>query len=341
MIATSPISKIGVVALSIGAHALAGYLWLPDLSVDTRGGAEAVVEVRLGNSFADLSAGTLVPEAVEPPEVTAEDAQEVAEPQSPVEATPAEAPRQADAALPRSLPDAAHGMAQASRQTSKLAASANAPTRADMLSAAGALLAPARAVSAQTATAQPAEATSPAKASPGTSAPQADLVETSAPRLTGTELKPVETSPRPQARPDRRVTRAEPARTPPPTARGNAAQDARAGSASGTPQQSTQQASAAAPRATSAGNAAASNYPGLVNRRISRVRTPRVGSLGTAVVQFSVDAQGRLSALRVVQSSGSARLDEAALSVIRRAAPFPKPPPGAQRVFRKTIQSRG
>ncbi|MEL6647438.1 MAG: TonB family protein [Pseudomonadota bacterium] len=47
-----------------------------------------------------------------------------------------------------------------------------------------------------------------------------------------------------------------------------------------------------------------------------------------------------MAGLSVSKSSGSARLDLAALSMVRRAAPFPAPPPGARRNFSINIQGQ-
>ena len=54
---------------------------------------------------------------------------------------------------------------------------------------------------------------------------------------------------------------------------------------------------------------------------------------GTAQLAFSLDRQGRVTASRIVKSSGSASLDQETLDLVRRAQPFPAPPaamPGAQ-----------
>ena len=54
---------------------------------------------------------------------------------------------------------------------------------------------------------------------------------------------------------------------------------------------------------------------------------------GTAQLAFSLDRQGKVTAARVAQSSGSVALDQEALDLLRRAQPFPPPPaamPGAQ-----------
>jgi periplasmic protein TonB len=48
---------------------------------------------------------------------------------------------------------------------------------------------------------------------------------------------------------------------------------------------------------------------------------------GTARVFFSLDRQGRVVASRIVRSSGTDVLDEEALALLRRAQPFPPPPP--------------
>lgn len=52
------------------------------------------------------------------------------------------------------------------------------------------------------------------------------------------------------------------------------------------------------------------------------------GLEGNAMAVFSLDREGRILSLRIGKSSGTPLLDEAALETIRRAAPFPPPPPG-------------
>lgn len=49
---------------------------------------------------------------------------------------------------------------------------------------------------------------------------------------------------------------------------------------------------------------------------------------GLAVIQFKMEKNGQVSAVRVHQSSGSAILDRAALNAVRQAAPFPRAPQG-------------
>lgn len=87
-----------------------------------------------------------------------------------------------------------------------------------------------------------------------------------------------------------------------------------------------------------AGNAAASNYPGKVMRRISRQARPRVRAKGTATISFSISSGGGLSRVSVSRSSGSSALDRAAVAMVRKASPFPRPPAGAQRKFLVRVQ---
>ena len=81
------------------------------------------------------------------------------------------------------------------------------------------------------------------------------------------------------------------------------------------------------------GNAAIANYAGQVRRKILRsVRMPRNLSRRSVVtVRFSVTSSGGLSSVTVVRGSGSSEIDARALDAVRRAAPFPKFPPGTNR----------
>lgn len=57
----------------------------------------------------------------------------------------------------------------------------------------------------------------------------------------------------------------------------------------------------------------------------------RMGEEGRVVLAFTLEADGRLASVRVVESSGSELLDEAALEAVREAAPFPSFPAGITR----------
>lgn len=102
---------------------------------------------------------------------------------------------------------------------------------------------------------------------------------------------------------------------------GQARADARAGASGGGGQ------------ARQAGNAAVSNYPGQVTRKLRRaLRYPREAGRqrlrGEVAVSFVVSRDGNAGSIRVVKSSGSPILDNAALETVRRAAPFPPIPDG-------------
>lgn len=87
---------------------------------------------------------------------------------------------------------------------------------------------------------------------------------------------------------------------------------------------------------SASGNAKVSNYPGKVAAKLRRVAR-RISSSasakarGNARIAFVVAANGGIGGLRLVASSGSPELDQAALAIVRRAAPFPPIPPEAGR----------
>ncbi|MFN4098856.1 MAG: energy transducer TonB [Pararhodobacter sp.] len=118
-----------------------------------------------------------------------------------------------------------------------------------------------------------------------------------------------------------------------PQAAGNSDQNARRGSTEGSSGAAAQSAARTAAQAQAPGNADVSNYPGEVMRRIQRVRQARVNARGSSVVAFTIADGGGLASATLARASGNAALDSAALDHIRRAAPFPAPPPGAQRRF--------
>lgn len=91
-----------------------------------------------------------------------------------------------------------------------------------------------------------------------------------------------------------------------------------------------------AARASQAGNAAVSNYPGKIVARLRRaLRYPREAERerlrGEVRVGFTIISNGAVGNVRVVRSSGSPVLDRAAVETVRRAAPFPAIPAGAGR----------
>lgn len=148
-----------------------------------------------------------------------------------------------------------------------------------------------------------------------------------------------EASPRPRARakapaPAKAVEKRAVAQSSPVPA-GNADRNTRKGAQSGQDNVATAAASGGSgAQAGQAGNAARSSYPGLVLRKIERTRKPATQARGTVVVVFRVAPSGGLASARVAKSSGDASLERAALDHIRRAAPFPAPPAGAETDFR-------
>ena len=89
-----------------------------------------------------------------------------------------------------------------------------------------------------------------------------------------------------------------------------------------------------ASRSAASGRASASrgsvlSYAARVRAKVARNKPPGRGHRGAARVSFGVSRSGGLSYARLARSSGNAALDRAALSAVRRAAPFGAPPAGA------------
>lgn len=89
-------------------------------------------------------------------------------------------------------------------------------------------------------------------------------------------------------------------------------------------------------RSSAAGNAAVSNYPGKVAAKLRRaMRSLSRSTISKARrdvrVSFTVSASGGLNGVSIASSSGSPDLDQAALAIVRRAAPFPPIPADAGR----------
>ncbi len=89
-------------------------------------------------------------------------------------------------------------------------------------------------------------------------------------------------------------------------------------------------ATAAAPAPGFNGEAAQSWKSEIVERISSVKEYPEDArpASGTATVAFSVDRAGRITSARLVRSSGSSILDQAAVATVRRANPVPPPPAG-------------
>src|SRR5690606_468873 len=87
---------------------------------------------------------------------------------------------------------------------------------------------------------------------------------------------------------------------------------------------------APASQASSNGNggaAAEARYQSQVTRRVRNALRGLRGQAGLVVVGFTIHANGQVSGVGVVRSSGNAAIDQAGVEAVGRAAPFP-PFPG-------------
>jgi TonB family protein len=55
------------------------------------------------------------------------------------------------------------------------------------------------------------------------------------------------------------------------------------------------------------------------------------------LIAFELNDDGTVKSEKLLRSSGDAALDVESLALVQRAAPFPKPPAGAQKVFAADI----
>ena len=76
-------------------------------------------------------------------------------------------------------------------------------------------------------------------------------------------------------------------------------------------------------------------YQSLVFSQLAKAKdgAHEAAKPATVGVRFSVDDAGGLVDVEVAVSSGVAELDAESLAIVRRAAPFPKPPAGAEHTF--------
>lgn len=283
MIPRSGFARLTAFSAALMLHGVLAAALVRQEPVDLEGG-EGSAEVRLGNAFADMVAGSLAPTPV-----TAD----VLKPEAP-SAAPAAAMQ------PRTF---ASGQAVATIPVSPVPALARRPVAT--------------------------EASGPVP----TVLHSVEIESTAVTR----SLRPVQRSAALE-KAVRKPTKPEPSRKTASTA-GNAKLDTRAGEATGAVAAKARQ-SGTDGAVQAAGNAAASNYPGQVMRKLSRVGKPKVNARGAAVIAFTISDNGQLAALSLARSSGSAALDKAALSLVRDAGPFPRPPQGARRSFSIAIEGR-
>lgn len=308
-------AKATALIVAVSLHGAVALSLAPKEDVQAEGAA-GDIEVRLGNAFADMVAGTLATVA---PDRTEAQTPQRAHAEKATPAQPAETVAATEAARPD--PTARSETVSTTEPVKPEHATTAAP---DTL----AQLAPSETIE---------------------TLQTPDRVESSAPENTAVarSMRPIQRSasfeathrPTPIARAS---PTSNPTTLPPPQAAptpGNAERDARAGEATGQTDAPAQQ-SGTGQRQQAAGNAAASNYPGLVMRTLSRAGKPRINARGSAVVAFTISENGALSSVSLAQSSGSSALDQAALRLVRGAGPFPRPPRTAQRSFSIEVQGR-
>ncbi|WP_299970300.1 TonB family protein [uncultured Roseobacter sp.] len=338
--------RIGCLALIAAACLHAGGLVQWDITddIEIAGGSASSVQASLGDSFADLAAGTLTPieatetldtvkppdeispvpvgrETRQPPVDTRVDPVDVeAETSAPRAPNQVQRPTEAQA-VPTPVPETA----RSPRPTVPVLRAAT-PSAQPQVQAALPPALPAR----------PRQTVSPSVPTDTLTAKDPAAEEDTA--VARPQLRPASIAA--QAREDR-LREAERRRQTASAPAGNqAVTNARTGQADGRETAPQARNTAGQTARADAGNAAVSNYPGQVARKIRGVRHPRIGTRGTAVIAFRVADNGGLGTVSVAQSSGSARLDQAAVQVIQRAAPFPAPPSGAQRQFQIRITGR-
>lgn len=316
---------------ALAAHgAVAMVLSLPD-PIEVEGGAGAA-EVQLGTGFADMAVGSLqarpadLAEQAKPVETLAavtppKDAPRAeASPTRPVQ--PQHATRPADEAAPRAPVKAT----DPARNTPMIAETAPMERPENVPVEPSAVAEPERLAALEPQTA-PSPSPQRLTAEP---AREQGAVTTSLrpkPRTPEVEQTARDAHPKPRPKPQRQA------------AQGNADRNMRAGDAAGT-ETAKAHSKGSGGTTNAAGNAAVSNYPGQVMRKLSRAGKPRVNARGQAVVAFTVAANGGLQAVSLARSSGSSALDQAALRLVQNAAPFPQPPSGARRSFSIGIQGR-
>lgn len=152
------------------------------------------------------------------------------------------------------------------------------------------------------------------------------------------EIRPPKPEPVVRQQPAANTNR--PVRQPAPPAPGNSSVNARKGTSDGQTTGTSARSSQGNSSSSAAGNAKAANYSGQVLRAISRAKRGSLGTKRRVLVSFTIGGSGGLSAVSVSRSSGNTRADNAAISQVRRAAPFPAPPPGARRSFSVEIGDR-
>ena len=301
-----PIAALG---LSAGLH-LAGFALTPGPEEIQMAGGDLQTVAMLGDSLADL-----VETVTAPAEPAAADAPIRPDPIRPAPITPA--------------PPVQAATAPVTPVAQPVTTAALPVTDAPVLQAA------------ESPPADPAPPRAPVAAQPPTAAPVPP--DQATPTLRA--QTPDATTPRPKSRP-KAPPKAVAKTAPPPKkkavqAKQTTTKSARKGQTDGAATGTAARSSKTKGQSQVAGNAAASNYPGIVMRKIQRTRKERAGARGKARVAFTISGNGAVASVNIVKSSGSARVDQIALRHIRRAGPFPPPPQGARKSFSLEFVSKG
>lgn len=339
------------VALSTSAVLHAGAaIWLgPDrASVAVAGGAQAEIAI-LGNAFQDsLSAGA-ISETVQPLETEEEAVQpEQTEPVRGSLADTDQASRPETVAETADHPLQQNATAEPARTSKAIEAPSEPATSSPPAVAPSHITGPVEAAQGDIAIA----ALQPSEVEPWAQAPQAPAETTVAEPVDEPALPLMpDVAPRPVPRP-KRIAEVEKAIPPSKNhekqveervekskrrvgENGTGNKSARRGSAD-SEEQARKASSGDTGRTREAGNAAVTNYPGMVYAKLLRsLRYPsearRKRIRGEVHVRFTVSRSGDVSSVQVSRSSGSPVLDNAALDAVRRAAPLPSIPPEAGR----------
>jgi periplasmic protein TonB len=282
-----------LVALATHAAVMLDFGDKPETKI--KGGGDAGVAA-LGNSFRNMTAGTIPPETPDMAEPSKQEPIKQSEPQSSQTALPApstaRAPEQTKPAQPAPPQQQKAALAPAPMAALTPVTSPQTPTPPQLKT-------------------QPPQPQQKASVAP----PKLEPTDQKK-----TPVKPIKDKPK---------TKKKQAAAP----KGNSAKNERVGQASGKSKSKKSTASASGRKAAQQGNAAASNYRGIVLRKINRARRKSTKIRGTALVSLRIADNGSLAHVSISRSSGSARLDKIALSQVRAAAPFPRPPAGANRAY--------
>lgn len=120
--------------------------------------------------------------------------------------------------------------------------------------------------------------------------------------------------------------RREAAQRPRPTQAGNGGNAAADSVAAARPQA----ALAVASNTGAGGEAEVAKYTSQVMNKLRRA-SRQIGQSGEPWVRFTVQTNGQVGGVSVIKSSGKPEVDNAALALVQRAAPFPAIPPASNR----------